>query len=239
MVAVAGEAAVDVLDPHASAAGAHAGERVGRGSARPRRGSRRPAGSAGSRAPAPPCRGARSRSRRASASSPSRAKAEMWECMRSRSRASACWTSTGSSPMKSRPAASAPPRPTELRHGAKRSIRPQLGAVADGALDRPAGVGRGEDRRLQDAGGAQRLEVVEEDRPVGDREEMRAARRRQRATNGRCRRTRPGSAPLRSPYRHQRAVKPASVRGPTTRKAEKRWRFRARKLTGPAPVYPV
>ena len=51
-------------------------------------------------------------------------------------------------------------------------MSPQLAAVADGLLDRAGGARLGEDRRLAHARGTQRLEVVKQDRPVRDREQM-------------------------------------------------------------------
>ena len=45
-------------------------------------------------------------------------------------------------------------------------------AVADGALDRVAGLGVGDDRRLEQPGAMKALEVVKEDRPVRDREQV-------------------------------------------------------------------
>jgi hypothetical protein len=51
-------------------------------------------------------------------------------------------------------------------------VEPQIAAVADGLLDRAGRTRLGEDDGLADARLAQRLEVVEEDRPIRDGEQM-------------------------------------------------------------------
>ena len=56
--------------------------------------------------------------------------------------------------------------------------------VADGVLERGGGLGVREDRRLAHPSGAERLEVVEQQRPVADGEELLAGPRAPRATPG-------------------------------------------------------